>query len=244
MNKFLRCSLMVFGALALLVGAVVGYGFWKMAIQTPEDDPTPLTAPLLDARSAEGQTLLTNSTYQADYPTIARYFEPQQLLAYCGVASSVIVMNALQLQATPVTQKSFFDKSARAVMSPYAVAFGGMTLDQNGELLRAHAMDVTVTHAADSNLDAFRTTVQRNLAPANDYLLVNYAREPLGQEGGGHFSPLAAYDNSSDQVLIMDVTAYNYPPTWAPLPLLWQAMDTVDSASGKTRGFVEIHAPH
>jgi hypothetical protein len=39
-------------------------------------------------------------------------------------------------------------------------------------------------------------------------MLVNFYRKSLAEEGGGHFSPLAAYDPPSDQVLIMDVARY------------------------------------
>ena len=248
MKKYLKYSFITLGAIALIAGSVVGYGFWKMAYQVPENDPTPLPAQLIDANSEQGKALLASSNYKADYAAIAANFESQSRLAYCGVASSVIVLNAMHhAEQTPaanaaarITQQSFFDDAARKVMTRYDVAFGGMTLDQNVALWRAHGVEAVGTHAADSSVEKFRAIVKQNLATPNDYLLVNYSRKPLGEDGGGHFSPLAAYDEHSDEVLIMDVTAYNYPPTWAPLPLLWQAMNTIDSSSGKTRGFVEV----
>jgi hypothetical protein len=84
--------------------------------------------------------------------------------------------------------------------------------------------------------------VERNLSNEDDYLLVNYQREVLGQERVGHISPLAAYDRDSDRVLILDTAGYKYPPTWVPMESLFTAMSTVDSASGKSRGFIEISA--
>lgn len=240
MNKLLKYSLLTLAIVVVIGGGVVGYGFWKLAYQVPDNDPTPLPAQLIDANSEQGKALLASSTYKIDYAALAANFESQSRLAYCGVASSVIVMNAMHGQQTPVTQQSFFDDKARAVMGPFDVATGGMTLDQNVALWHAHGVAATGTHAADSSLEKFRDIVKQNLATADDFILVNYSRKPLGEDGGGHFSPLAAYDAASDEVLIMDVTAYNYPPTWAPLPLLWNGMNTVDSSSGKTRGFVEI----
>ena|GEM_PF-2127240 len=32
-----------------------------------------------------------------------------------------------------------------------------------------------------------------------------------GQEGGDHFSPIAAYDEGSGRLLVLDVTGYRYP---------------------------------
>jgi Phytochelatin synthase len=34
----------------------------------------------------------------------------------------------------------------------------------------------------------------------------------IGQEQGGHISPLAAYDAETDRFLILDVSRYKYPP--------------------------------
>ena len=45
-------------------------------------------------------------------------------------------------------------------------------------------------------------------------------------QGGGHFSPLAAYNGKADDLLLMDVARYKYPPFWVDTDLLWQAMAT------------------
>jgi len=70
--------------------------------------------------------------------------------------------------------------------------------------------------------------------------LVNYLRKAIGQETGGHISPVAAYNQETDHFLILDVSRYKYPPVWVKAEELWQAMATVDSTSGKTRGFVLV----
>lgn len=38
-------------------------------------------------------------------------------------------------------------------------------------------------------------------------------------------------------VLILDVARFKYPPHWVPLALLWEAMDSVDEATGQHRGY-------
>ena len=59
-------------------------------------------------------------------------------------------------------------------------------------------------------------------------------------EGGGHFSPLAAYNGNADDLLLMDVARYKYPPFWVDADLLWQAMATTDTSSGRHRGFILV----
>ena len=56
------------------------------------------------------------------------------------------------------------------------------------------------------------------------------------QTGSGHFSPIGGYHAGRDMVLILDVARFKYPPHWVPLTLLWDAMSTIDNATGQQRG--------
>ncbi|MFM6277494.1 MAG: phytochelatin synthase family protein, partial [Dolichospermum sp.] len=79
-----------------------------------------------------------------------------------------------------------------------------------------------------------------NLKQRNNFVIINYLRKEIGQERGGHISPLAAYNQTTDRFLIMDVSRYKYPPVWVKTADLWKAMNTVDTTSAKTRGFVFV----
>jgi hypothetical protein len=68
--------------------------------------------------------------------------------AYCSVASSVIVINALRHGAA-LTQSSVFPNTSTEIRT----TFGGMTLAQLGDLLRANGANATVTYASDSNIE-------------------------------------------------------------------------------------------
>jgi hypothetical protein len=87
---------------------------------------------------------------------------------------------------------------------------GGLTLDQAAELLGcfSHDLSVTAVHASESNVANFRRSVQRSSALAAQFTLVNFNRASLSQEGGGHFSPIGAYEGLSDSVLVLDVARY------------------------------------
>jgi hypothetical protein len=78
------------------------------------------------------------------------------------------------------------------------------------------------------------------VALATESVNINYLRQEIGQERGGHISPLAAYNELTDRFLIMDVSRYKYPPVWVKTADLWKAMNTVDSTAAKTRGFVFV----
>ena len=86
--------------------------------------------------------------------------------------------------------------------------------------------------------EAIRTELTENLATAGDYVIVNYFRPVLGQEGGGHISPLGAYDEASDSFLILDVNPNGHTWVWAPAAMLIHAMRTTDGT--ENRGYLLV----
>lgn len=223
----------------LIVVAVLGmsgFVWWKLQ---PHPDPQPLPSNLIAATTPEGRALLEQAEAAADYGPLSSNYVSQKLISYCGVASSVTVLNSLGRQTD---QSDFFTPAANAVRERRKVMFGGMSLPDLGGLLAAHGLAVDVRHADGLSLEEFRSVVARNLADPGDYLLVNYQREVLGQSRVGHISPIAAYDAETDRVLIMDTASYKYPPTWVELPMLHKAMNTTDGSTGKSRGYVEVAA--
>ena len=117
----------------------------------------------------------------------------------------------------------------------------GTTLDQLGQLLALQPVKVEVHHAGDTNLEAFRTASRDYLGRKDHFVIVNYLRKAIGQQLGGHISPLAAYDAEEDRFLILDVARYKYPPVWVKASELFAAMNTTDADNdNKTRGFVLI----
>jgi hypothetical protein len=227
-----RVLAITLSALVMLAGGAV----WQLAFRAPSVALLPLPERLVSLTAPEGRRMLDESPASLDYQPLTRTFESQRRPAFCGVASSVAVLNALRPTVPRLTQASFFTD----LPTELRVTFSGMTLEQLGELLRKHGVKVEIIFAADTSLDAFRVVARENLSHAGDYVLVNYQRTSLGQRGGGHISPLAAYSAGTDRFLILDVAAYSYPPTWVSAVDLWHAMNTIDSTSGRTRGFAVI----
>ena len=87
---------------------------------------------------------------------------------------------------------------------------------------------------------SFGETAVAELGDRDRFVLVNYLRSAIGQEKGGHISPLAAYDADSDRFLMLDVSRYKYPPIWVEAAALFDAMNTPDADNeNRSRGFVD-----
>ncbi len=225
------------GISGFLLSALIGFaGFVWWSLQ-PEMEPLVLPDGLVSVSDALGESLLRGAHAKSDYAPLLQHFESQDLRSYCGVASGVTVLNSL---GRSLDQSTFFDVGSSDVKSRIEVMLGGMTLVELATFIAAHDAIVDVYHGDALTLDEFREKVRDNLHEPDNFMVVNYQREVLGQRRVGHISPIAAYDEESDLVLILDTASYNYPPTWVPLAKLHSAMAKVDPASGKTRGFVEV----
>ena len=213
------------------------------------------TEELIVLDSEVGEELLFTSQTRSDYLPLSLEFVTQDNLAYCGVATLVMVLNALDINA-PVapdhsipdlvsyrffTQENVFkNEKTHDVIKPELIMKQGMTLEELTGLLNSYPVTAQAFHGKEVNLEQFRQLVVQNLQETENFVIVNYLRTSLGQKGGGHISPIAAYNEESDRFLILDVARYRYSPVWVKAETLWNAINTVDSTSGKTRGFIMI----
>ncbi|MFN6131610.1 MAG: phytochelatin synthase family protein, partial [Synechococcaceae cyanobacterium] len=189
--------------------------------------PAPLELP-----SNQGQVLLFRSRQRSDYGPLSQEFLTQANLSYCGVASAVMALNSLAVPAPAAkgyasyrfwTQENLFEAGSGGPDAT-TVRQRGMTLAQLQQLLAGRGVTASAIEASSLSLAELRQLLRRSLADPDDRLLVNYHRQALGQAGGGHISPLAAFDDGSDRVLILDVARYRYPAVWVPISQLLQAM--------------------
>lgn len=221
-----------------------------LLVPAAQADSLPLPPNLIASASPDGEALLVGADAREAYFTLVSNYVTQQTQSFCGVASMVMVFNAMQLPAPEVpayapyrtfTQDNVLDARTDAILPRDTILKQGITLDQMGALLGVQPVDVTVRHASDANADSFRSEASSYLAQPGHFVLVNYLRKTLGQQTGGHFSPLAAYDKETDRFLILDVARYKYPPVWVKADELFAAMNTKDSDNDdKSRGYVLI----
>jgi hypothetical protein len=147
------------------------------------------------------------------------------------------------------TQSTFFDERTTGVKSrdqffgkpkaPGAKPSPGLELREFHGILRAHGLEAEL-RVADDKLsdDVIRRELATNLATPDDFVVVNYFRPALNQQGGGHISPLGAYDKKSDSFLVLDVNPNGHTWVWVPAGMLIKAMRTADV--NENRGYVLV----
>ncbi len=199
--------------------------------------------------SDTGKVLRARIKPDADYWQLIPWFTNQINQTYCGVASAVTVLNAMPIKkpVDPIyaphaffTQSNFFTPEVVKVIGPQTVRMMGMTRAEMVETLTQLGVKAKSVSGGEVDDAALRKLVQQAMGDDGQYVMVNFLRSALGQPGGGHWSVLAAYDDKSDRVLILDVSKYMYEPEWVTIRTLRKAIDTMDFTSLKKRGLVFV----
>lgn len=194
-----------------------------------------------------GQSRLLGADSKGAYWPLSMYFETQKNQSYCAVASTVMALNALDVprpdnHAYPdypfYTQDEFFNNVDPGIATPGEVSKSGQTLDQLAKALESFPVKADKYQAADPFLSEsqFRTLVRQATEGDRSVMLLNFDRNGIGQAGGGHWSPIAAYDSASDSALLLDVARYRYHPAWVGTAELFRAASTIDTSSNLPRG--------
>jgi Phytochelatin synthase len=206
-------------------------------------------ANLVYLNTPDGEQRLISAKLRQPFFAMQPYVETQQNLSFCGPASIVAVMNSLGTPRpaesrlypyTFYTQDNVFNADTQRVKSFVMVSVRGMTLAEISAFFTALGVKATPYYASDLSIEQLRTLLKTALANPNARVVINFNRKILAQEGAGHQSPVAAYDEASDSALMLDVAKFKYPPVWIPLSDLLEAMRSVDSDSGKSRGLVVV----
>lgn len=182
-----------------------------------------LPAGLVDADSATGQHYLNESQYQSAYAPLNKTYVTQKDY-YCGIASAVMVLNALQHQYHFTQNNIFTDHVRRYIVSPDSVYRHGTGIEALAKVFKWFGFKAQYVYGKKLSLAHFRQLLKTNLTQKNHYLIAQFSRKSLHEHGIGHISPIAAYDAHSDRVLLDDVASFNYPRAWVKVADLWQAM--------------------
>lgn len=219
-----------------------------------QDQNNPIPKALIAYDTAAGVQLFDDAKNKADFWKLSRYFVTQENQAFCGVASLTMVLNALggprpySANHSPYrlfTQNNLFTQSVTSQNWPqYVPAYisgRGLTLQKFVKLAQLSGLKVTYHFADKKDKQSYEAFMKETISALNSgkqFVVVNFYRKGLDEIGGGHFSPLAAYNAKADRFLLMDVSRYKYPPVWVKSQELWAAMATPDSTSHHNRGYV------
>jgi len=230
--------------------------------------------------SKTGLDRLSSAQYKTDFYQLAHHYQPQINPLYCGIASSVILLNAFNQGSSVVPSQKALEVKKPKVWGGGSVPFHaysqisllndktemvksrevirlqninaenennakafdpGLSLQQLSGVLKAYGLKTNAVHA-DKDLEAgtkmFRDKIKAVLKNSTEFALVNFKGKKMGLPTGGHISPLAAYDDKSDSVLILDVAGHKNPWYWVPVQHLYGAMHTKDGDN--YRGYVIV----
>jgi hypothetical protein len=229
--------------------------------------------------SPEGLRRLETSEYKNDFYELVNFFQPQMNPVYCGVASSVIILNAIGAKKsnlvsqknleikkpfsiggevipfTSYSQLTFLNEQTDKIKDRKIIRLEnitdpnerfdpGLTLGQLENILEKVYNLKVKTHYASRvskyQLNKFRDVIKRVFSEQDQYILANYNATAIGAKSGGHISPLVAYDQVSDSVLVLDVATHKEPWYWVKVEDFYKAMNSKDGK--KHRGYLIISA--
>ncbi len=211
------------------------------------------SADLNPITSEAGRAMLDESIRSSDFPRLAAHFVTQANLAYCGVASGCMVLNGLGVprpESSPhgafrlFTQDNFFTDEIESFLPSDKVRKEGMPLANFGRAIQTHGAETDTRYGSDISLPEFREEVAAAIADPTRFVVVNYSRELIGQEGPGHISPLGAYSSATDSFLIMDVATYRYPFVWVPAAVLHTSIAAIIPEAEVSRGYCLVSEQH
>ncbi len=176
------------------------------------------------------------------YFPLAEQFHTQSEPAFCGLASLVVALNALDVDPGRIWKgpwRWFAEDLLDCCVQLATAKESGIVMDDFACLARCNGAEARISRTDAASPDDWRDALE-HAAKAEAVLVASYDRAVLGQTGSGHFSPIGGYHRGKDLVLILDVARFKYPPHWVPAEALWRAMNTLDPATGRARGWISL----
>ncbi|XP_020907112.1 glutathione gamma-glutamylcysteinyltransferase 2 [Exaiptasia diaphana] len=206
------------------------------------------------------------------YFHISSCFKHQSHPAYCGISTLVVVLNALGIDPKKTWKNPwrwFTEDVIERSMDPFELDSAkkcGITVNDFQRLAEDNGASCSLIRAEDSeqgyegfledlykvccggkrslHLDDAPENVDNSSHELNEVMAISFHRESLNQHGDGHFSPVAAYDLTTNSVLVLDTARFKYPPYWAPVDELYRSMIPKDAVTGMSRGYLVLGNPN
>lgn len=171
------------------------------------------------------------------YFRLAAQFRTQDEPAFCGLSTLVMVLNALDIDPERIWKgpwRWYHENMLDCCVPVKFIEQEGITFGQFVCLAQCNGLETSVTSVDErASLIDFRDTIERYTKQDETIITLSYSRKVLSQTGDGHFSPIGGYHPDKDLVLILDTARFKYPPHWVPVPLLFEAMKSLDKMTGE-----------
>jgi glutathione gamma-glutamylcysteinyltransferase len=203
----------------------------------------PLPADAVEFSSPPGRQLFTEAFAAGGlegYFPLAEQFHTQAEPTFCGLGSLVVALNALAIDPGRLWKgpwRWFSEELLDCCVPLEEIRRRGLDLDQLTFVARCNGAEVELHRADLADLAAWRASLGA-AARGDGVVIASYDRSALDQTGAGHFSPIGGYHAARDLALVLDVARFKYPPHWIGAERLWRAMQPVDPATGRARGWM------
>ena len=166
-----------------------------------------------------------------DYWNLSPFYIPQRGSSDCSVAAIAMAVNALRGLPPNADQELVTENSLMAGVNDQDWMIkvtedgSGVTFEDTTRYLRKafdafelNGVAITSVQPAEASaaaLEGLRKALAENEKFSDNVMLVYFNQGVItGDWDGPHISPIGAYDEASDQVLIMDVDRNWYVPYW------------------------------
>lgn len=106
------------------------------------------------------------------------------------------------------------------------------------EHYEANACLYLASQPVDEAIAEFTDRVRDVIMDPEKVMIANFHGEQLGADTKGHYSIIAAYDEDSDSILVLDTAAHKNPWFWAPMRHFYLAMHK--ASDEKVRGYLIV----
>ena len=117
----------------------------------------------------------------------------------------------------------------------------GLNLSDFAKILKIHKIKSKIYHQTEFNeneINKFREVLKDILNDKNKFLIANFDGKIIQAKTNGHISPIVAFDEISDSLLILDVALHKNQWYWVKVADFVKAMNTID---GKNfRGYLIV----
>ena len=121
---------------------------------------------------------------------------------------------------------------------------GGIGIQGLANILRSHPgveakyVLFSADDASNAGSQHFRELLKKIMVSNDVYLIANYHLSAMYDRNSGHYSPIVAYNEDSDYVLVMDVASHLGVWVWIKLEDLYRLMN--GTLSGVQRGYIVV----
>ena len=218
--------------------------------------------------SPNGIKKFETSQYKNDFYQLVNFYQAQNNPIYCAVAVATTLLNVFnypdipsntnhqitkpngQVVAFPLfSQDSFFNDKTNKIKHQDIIEFKkpannneydpGMSLGDFAKILeQAYLLKTKVYYQKNSDANKFREIIKEVTTDSTSFLVINFDGSVLTNKTKGHMSLISAYQQDSDEVLVLDVALHKNQWQWVAVADIVSAMNTLDGA--KYRGYIVV----